>query len=65
MKNLEFKLTAVDEASGVVAEASKRISNSLNEVSLSQNGVLETTEASIAPLSTRERVQLEKGCELC
>ena len=33
MKNLEFKLTAIDEASGVVAEASKRISNSLNEVS--------------------------------
>ena len=33
MKNLEFKLTAIDEASGVVAAASKRISDSLNEVS--------------------------------
>ena len=39
MKNLEFKLTAIDEASGVVAAASKRISESLNEVSNSQNGV--------------------------
>ena len=61
MKNLEFKLTCVDEASGAVAEASKRISASLNEVSESQNGVAQATEETIAPLSTSERVQLENA----
>jgi hypothetical protein len=61
MKNLEFKLTCVDEASGAVAEASKCISASLNEVSLAQNGVAQATEETIAPLSTSERVQLENA----
>ena len=61
MKNLEFKLTAIDEASGVVAAASKRISDSLNEVSESQNGVAQSTEETISPLSTSERAQLENA----
>jgi hypothetical protein len=61
MKDLEFKLTCVDEASGAVVEASKRISDSLNEVSGSQNGVAQATEETISPLSDSERVQLESA----
>ena len=61
MKNLEFKLTAIDEASGVVAAASKRISDSLNEVSQSQTGVAQSTEETISPLSMSERAQLENA----
>jgi hypothetical protein len=61
VKNLEFKLTAVDEASGVVAAASKRISDSLNEVFASQNGVAQATEETIAPLSQSEQGQLENA----
>ncbi len=61
MKNLEFKLTAIDEASGVVAAASKRISESLNEVSDSQNGVAQASEETVAPLSQSEQGQLENA----
>ena len=61
MKNLEFKLTAIDEASGVVAAASKKISDSLNEVSASQNGVAQASEETIAPLSQSEQGQLENA----
>ena len=61
MKNLEFKLTAIDEASGVVAAASKKISDSLNEVSTSQNSVAQSTEETIAPLSASEQVQIENA----
>jgi len=61
MKNLEFKLTAIDEASGVVAAASKSISGSLKEVSESQNSVAQSTETTISPLSTSEQVQLENA----
>ncbi len=61
MKNLEFKLTAIDEASGVVAAASKSISGSLKEISESQNSVAQATEATIAPLSTSEQAQLENA----
>ena len=59
MKNLEFKLTAIDEASGVVAAASKRISDSLNEVSKSQN--------QCSPMQQRKQLlhyQLVSRCSL-
>jgi hypothetical protein len=59
MNNLEFKLTCVDEASGAVAEASKRISASLDEVSDSETRVSQTVEDTVAPLSASERGQLE------
>jgi hypothetical protein len=61
MKNLEFKLTCVDEASGAVAEASKRISASLDEVSDSETRVAQTVEDTVAPLSASERGQLENA----
>ena len=64
MKNLEFKLTAIDEASGVVAEASKRISNSLNEVSNSQNGVAQATEATISRRIRFLKTMMNKGANL-
>jgi hypothetical protein len=61
MKNLEFKLTCVDEASGAIAEASKRISASLDEISDSETRVAQTVEDTVAPLSASERVQLENA----
>jgi hypothetical protein len=45
----------------VVAAASKSISGSLKEVSESQNSVAQSTEATIAPLSNSEQVQLENA----
>ena len=46
MNDLEIRLTAVDEASATVAQASKRITDSLREVSDSQNGLAAATAAS-------------------
>jgi hypothetical protein len=57
--NLEIKITCVDEASDAVAKASKRISDSLREVSDSQNGLAAATEQAVAPLTQEEQVQLE------
>jgi hypothetical protein len=57
--NLEIKITCVDEASDAVAKASKRISDSLREVSDSQNGLVAATEQAVAPLTQEEQVQLE------
>jgi hypothetical protein len=59
VKDLEIRLTAVDEASATVAQASKRISNSLREVSDSQNGLAAATSQAVAPLTQQEQVQLE------
>jgi hypothetical protein len=61
VNDLEIRITAIDEASAVVAAASKRISESLKEVSESQNGVAQATQATISPLSISERVQLENA----
>jgi hypothetical protein len=59
VKDLEIRLTAVDEASATVAQASKRITDSLREVSDSQRGLAAATQQAIAPLTQEEQVQLE------
>jgi hypothetical protein len=59
VKDLEIRLTAVDEASATVAQASKRITDSLREVSDSQNGLAAATQQAVAPLTQEEQVQLE------
>jgi hypothetical protein len=50
VNNVEIRLTAIDEASGTVAAASKRISSSLDEVSDSQTRVAQATKETIAPI---------------
>ena len=49
-KNLEIKITCVDEASGVVAAASNKIDSSVRQVSDSQNQVSEATKQSTASM---------------
>lgn len=50
MKDLEFKLTCVDEASATVANASNKINNSLNGISEAQNQVSKEAEDSEASM---------------
>ena len=48
-KGLEVHITCVDEASDAVAEASKRISSSVDEVSASQTRVARATQDTVEP----------------
>ena len=61
MNDIEFKLKCIDEASGAVADASKRITASLDEVSDSESRVAQSIEETVNPLSDSERGQLENA----
>jgi hypothetical protein len=60
-QDVEIGLTAVDEASDVVAAASKRISDSLQQVSDSQRDLSNVVEGSLSPLTESEQVQMNNA----
>ena len=60
-QDIEIGLTAVDEASDVVAAASKRISDSMQQVSDSQRDLSNVVEGSLPPLTESEQAQMNNA----
>jgi hypothetical protein len=60
-QDVEIGLTAVDEASDVVAAASKRISDSLQQVSDTQRDLSNVVEGSLSPLTESEQAQMNNA----
>ena len=60
-QDIEIGLTAVDEASDVVAAASNRISESMQQVSDSQRDLSNVIEGSLPPLSASEQAQMNNA----
>jgi hypothetical protein len=58
---IEIKLTAIDEASDVIAAASKKISANVDEVSNSQKELSASVEGSLSPLSDDAQAQEKVG----
>jgi hypothetical protein len=57
-QDIEITLTAIDEASDVIAEASERIDESCQQEIEAQNGVSDAVEASLPPLTESEQAQM-------
>jgi hypothetical protein len=60
-QDIEIGLTAVDEASDVIAAASKRISDSCQQVTDSQKELSAAVEGSLPPLSEAEQAQINNA----
>ena len=60
-QEIEIGLTAVDEASDVIAAASKRISDSCQQVTDSQKELSAAVEGSLPPLSEAEQAQMNNA----
>jgi len=60
-QEIEIGLTAVDEASDVVAAASQKISDSCQQVSDSQRDLSAAVEGSLPPLSENEHAQMNNA----
>ena len=60
-QDIEIGLTAVDEASDVIAAASKRISDSVQQVTDSQKELSAAVESSLPPLTESEQAQMNNA----
>ena len=60
-QDIEIGLTAVDEASDVIAAASKRISESMQQVSDTQRELSNVVEGSLPPLTESEQAQMNNA----
>src|SRR5665647_1980611 len=60
-QEIEIGLTAVDEASDVIAAASKKISDSCDQVTSSQKELSAAVEGSLPPLTEAEQAQMNNA----
>jgi hypothetical protein len=60
-QDIEIGLTAVDEASDVIAAASNRISDSCQQVTDSQKELSAAVESSLPPLTESEQAQMNNA----
>ena len=60
-QDIEIGLTAVDEASDVIAAASQKISDSCQQVTDSQKELSAAVESSLPPLSATEQSQMNNA----
>ena len=60
-QEIEITLTAIDDASEVIAAASEKIDDSCEQVTESQNDVSAAVEGSLPPLSEAEQAQMNNA----